>query len=280
MPGIAAIITSGSRFGTAFSALTGGTGGSGCSFATCLSPQLFWFRWCRHNVLVVFFVCMCVNAGMWFERFIIIAGGLVRDFLPSSWRVYHPTWVDIWTYIGTIGIFTSLFLLFIRFPPDDRDVGSEDGHTRGGPALWRVAGNRNRFPGVERSARDDQDSVRSQGLCHGSGVSERRCALRSRKARARCWLPAMGRVFAISDSRNGRRDGDRQIVAERLGSVWRNFGIPYRGAGRIWPVIDSLPAHVHGKPTEVSSPFQRFSRSCSSSRCFSPHFRRSLRGKS
>src|SRR5438046_8924563 len=60
---------------------------------------------------------MCVNAGMWFERFIIIAGGLIRDFLPSSWRVYHPTWVDIWTYIGTLGIFTSLFLLFIRFLP-------------------------------------------------------------------------------------------------------------------------------------------------------------------
>jgi molybdopterin-containing oxidoreductase family membrane subunit len=89
----------------------------GMLFCNILSPQLFWFRWCRHNVLVVFFVCMCVNAGMWFERFIIIAGGLVRDFLPSSWRVYHPTWVDIWTYIGTIGIFTSLFLLFIRFLP-------------------------------------------------------------------------------------------------------------------------------------------------------------------
>jgi len=89
----------------------------GMLFCNVLSPQLFWFRWCRHNVLVVFFVAMCVNAGMWFERFIIIAGGLARDFLPSSWRVYHPTWVDIWTYIGTIGIFTSLFLLFIRFLP-------------------------------------------------------------------------------------------------------------------------------------------------------------------
>jgi molybdopterin-containing oxidoreductase family membrane subunit len=89
----------------------------GMLFCNVLSPQLFWFRWCRHNVLVVFFVAMCVNAGMWFERFIIIAGGLVRDFLPSSWRVYHPTWVDIWTYIGTLGIFTSLFLLFIRFLP-------------------------------------------------------------------------------------------------------------------------------------------------------------------
>jgi Ni/Fe-hydrogenase subunit HybB-like protein len=89
----------------------------GMLFCNVLSPQLFWFRWCRYNVLVVFFVAMCVNAGMWFERFIIIAGGLARDFLPSSWRVYHPTWVDIWTYIGTLGIFTSLFLLFIRFLP-------------------------------------------------------------------------------------------------------------------------------------------------------------------
>jgi molybdopterin-containing oxidoreductase family membrane subunit len=57
------------------------------------------------------------SAGMWFERFIIIVGGLHRDFLTSSWRVFAPTWVDIWTFIGTIGIFTSLFLLFIRFLP-------------------------------------------------------------------------------------------------------------------------------------------------------------------
>jgi molybdopterin-containing oxidoreductase family membrane subunit len=60
---------------------------------------------------------MCVNAGMWFERFIIIVGGLHRDFLPSSWGLFIPTWVDIWTYIGTLGIFTSLFLLFVRYLP-------------------------------------------------------------------------------------------------------------------------------------------------------------------
>jgi molybdopterin-containing oxidoreductase family membrane subunit len=54
---------------------------------------------------------------MWFERFIIIVGGLHRDFLPSSWGMFYPTWVDIWTYIGTLGIFTSLFLLFVRFLP-------------------------------------------------------------------------------------------------------------------------------------------------------------------
>ena len=107
----------------------------GMLFCNCLSPQLFWFSWCRRNVFVVFFVCMCVNAGMWFERFIIIAGGLIRDFLPSSWRVFHPTWVDIWTYIGTIGIFTSLFPDFHSFSADDCHVRGEDGSARGGPAL-------------------------------------------------------------------------------------------------------------------------------------------------
>jgi Ni/Fe-hydrogenase subunit HybB-like protein len=89
----------------------------GMLFCNVLSPQLFWFRWCRRNIFVVYFVCMCVNAGMWFERFIIIVGGLHRDFLPSSWGLFIPTWVDIWTFIGTLGIFTSLFLLFVRFLP-------------------------------------------------------------------------------------------------------------------------------------------------------------------
>jgi hypothetical protein len=89
----------------------------GMLFCNMLSPQLFWFRWCRRNVYVVYFVCMCVNAGMWFERFIIIVGGLHRDFLPSSWGFFTATWVDCWTFIGTFGIFTSLFLLFIRFLP-------------------------------------------------------------------------------------------------------------------------------------------------------------------
>ena len=77
---------------------------------------------------------MCVNAGMWFERFIIIVGGLHRDFLPSSWGLFIPTWVDIWTFIGTFGIFLSLFLLFIRFLPMIAMCGSENRFARSGPA--------------------------------------------------------------------------------------------------------------------------------------------------
>ncbi len=86
---------------------------------TCnvLTPQIFWFRWCRRNLWVVFIGCMFVNMGMWFERFVIIVTSISRDFLPSSWGFFHPTWVDITTFVGTFGLFLSLFLLFIRFLP-------------------------------------------------------------------------------------------------------------------------------------------------------------------
>ncbi|MEO6054928.1 MAG: NrfD/PsrC family molybdoenzyme membrane anchor subunit [Chthoniobacterales bacterium] len=86
-------------------------------FCNVLAPQAFWFKWVRHNAWTVLVICMCVNAGMWFERFVIIGTTLQRDFFPSSWRLFHPTWVDIWTFIGTFGLFTTLFLLFIRFLP-------------------------------------------------------------------------------------------------------------------------------------------------------------------
>jgi molybdopterin-containing oxidoreductase family membrane subunit len=86
-------------------------------FCNVVAPQLFWFRFFRRHVLWVFVVCMFVNAGMWFERFVIIVTSLHRDFLPSSWNMYYPTWVDIWTFVGTFGIFLALFLLFIRWLP-------------------------------------------------------------------------------------------------------------------------------------------------------------------
>ena len=82
-----------------------------------LSPQLFWFKWCRENLWVVMGVSMCVNAGMWFERFVIIVTTLTRGFLPADWKYYNASWVDILTFMGTIGLFTSLFLLFLRFLP-------------------------------------------------------------------------------------------------------------------------------------------------------------------
>jgi Ni/Fe-hydrogenase subunit HybB-like protein len=86
---------------------------------TCnvISPQFFWFKKIRTNMLAVFILSIFVNIGMWFERFVIIVTSLHRDFLPSSWGYYRPTMVDILTFAGTFGLFLTLFLLFLRFVP-------------------------------------------------------------------------------------------------------------------------------------------------------------------
>jgi molybdopterin-containing oxidoreductase family membrane subunit len=86
-------------------------------FCNVVAPQAFWFKWCRSNLVVVMIVSMFVNIGMWFERFVIIVTTLPRMWLPGDWGNFSPTWVDIWTFIGTIGMFLALFLLFLRFLP-------------------------------------------------------------------------------------------------------------------------------------------------------------------
>ncbi|MBM3835185.1 MAG: hydrogenase [Verrucomicrobia bacterium] len=80
-------------------------------------PQLFWFKKVRTNMLLVFILSITVNIGMWFERFVIIATTLAREFMPSNWGYFIPTWVDIFTFVGTFGLFLTLFLLFMRYLP-------------------------------------------------------------------------------------------------------------------------------------------------------------------
>ena len=80
-------------------------------------PQIFWFKRMRTSLPVMFVASIFINIGMWFERFVIIASSLHRDFLPSSWGYFRPTFVDILTFFGTFGLFLTLFLLFIRFLP-------------------------------------------------------------------------------------------------------------------------------------------------------------------
>ncbi|PYR65116.1 MAG: hydrogenase [Acidobacteria bacterium] len=79
--------------------------------------QLFWFRKVRDNVVLLFILSLLVNVGMWLERFVIIVVSLHRDFLPSSWDMYEPTVWDFGMFTGTIGLFLSLFFLFVRLLP-------------------------------------------------------------------------------------------------------------------------------------------------------------------
>jgi molybdopterin-containing oxidoreductase family membrane subunit len=86
----------------------------GCNVIT---PQFLWIPWFRTNVLALWLIAIVVNIGMWLERYVIVVTSLHRDFLPSSWGMYHGTVWDYATFYGTLGLFLALFFLFIRFLP-------------------------------------------------------------------------------------------------------------------------------------------------------------------
>ncbi|MEY4594776.1 MAG: hypothetical protein RIQ47_1186, partial [Bacteroidota bacterium] len=76
-----------------------------------------WFKKIRTSLTATFILSIVVNIGMWFERFVIIVTSLHRDFLPSSWTMYSPTYIEVGIFVGTIGLFFTLFLIFSRVFP-------------------------------------------------------------------------------------------------------------------------------------------------------------------
>jgi Ni/Fe-hydrogenase subunit HybB-like protein len=86
-------------------------------FCNCVVPQTLWSKRVRTTPIVLWCVTIFVQIGMWFERYMLIVTSESRDFLPSSWREYRPSFVDISILVGTISFFLFLFLLFLRFVP-------------------------------------------------------------------------------------------------------------------------------------------------------------------
>ena len=83
-----------------------------------LSPQIFWIRKMRRNLVITFFMSILVNIGMWFERFVIIVTSVYRDYLPSAWSTYYrPTIWEVGFYLGTVGLFFTCYFLFAKFFP-------------------------------------------------------------------------------------------------------------------------------------------------------------------
>jgi molybdopterin-containing oxidoreductase family membrane subunit len=82
-----------------------------------LTIQALWFERVRASPLALFVVSVVVSIGMWLERFVIIVVSLSRDYLPSAWEMYSPTVWDWSLFIGTLGFFSALLFLFIRFLP-------------------------------------------------------------------------------------------------------------------------------------------------------------------
>jgi len=86
-------------------------------FCNCIIVQLFWMKKVRRNAWLAFGIVLFPSVGMWLERYIIIVSSVTRDYLPSSWGMFYPTWIDVLTFVGTFGVFSLMYLLFMRFLP-------------------------------------------------------------------------------------------------------------------------------------------------------------------
>lgn len=112
-------------------------------------PQLLWFKKLRRSIAFSVCVALVVCVGMWFERFVIIVTSLHRGYLPSSWTMFSPTWVDIGIFVGTLGFFFLLFLLYARSFPMIAQAEVKGGRCQ-------VSGNRYQETGVR-----EQESLNS-----------------------------------------------------------------------------------------------------------------------
>jgi len=84
---------------------------------TVIIPQLLWLPFVRRRQLLLFLISTGIIVGMWQERFVFVTSSLEHNSMPSSWGHYFPTFWDWAALAGTIGLFLTLFFLFLRFAP-------------------------------------------------------------------------------------------------------------------------------------------------------------------
>jgi molybdopterin-containing oxidoreductase family membrane subunit len=114
-------------------------------FCNGIAPQVLWSPKARRNIRLVWVVAFIVTIGMWLERFVIIPMSLMRNYLPSSDRMYVPTIWDFTMFFGTVGFFVFMMFLFIRYMPsitifEMKDLLHKLGGDRTEPAKQTVAG--------------------------------------------------------------------------------------------------------------------------------------------
>jgi len=105
-------------------------------------PQLLWFKKLRRSIAFSVCVALVVCVGMWFERFVIIVTSLYHGYLPSSWTMFSPTWVDIGIFVGTLGFFFLLFLLYARSFPMIAQAEVKGGRSQVSGLRSQVSGDR------------------------------------------------------------------------------------------------------------------------------------------
>jgi len=80
-------------------------------------PLLLWFKTVRRNMTALFLLCILVNVGMWFERFVIIVTSLTRAFNPANWFYYRMSITEVALIVGSFAWFFMFFLVFVRVLP-------------------------------------------------------------------------------------------------------------------------------------------------------------------
>ena len=80
-------------------------------------PQLLWFPAVRRRGWALFVISALVIIGMWCERFVIVVTSLHRNYMPSEWGNFTPTFWDWATLAGSVGLFLTLYFLIIRWLP-------------------------------------------------------------------------------------------------------------------------------------------------------------------
>jgi Ni/Fe-hydrogenase subunit HybB-like protein len=80
-------------------------------------PLALFFKKVRTHLPTLFVICLLINVGMWFERYVIIVSSVAHQFDPYMWRVYSPTFVEYGILVGSFCLFFFLFLLFVKFLP-------------------------------------------------------------------------------------------------------------------------------------------------------------------
>ncbi len=84
---------------------------------TALVPQALWLRSCRTGLAAPMLIGLGAAAGVWLDRFALVAGGLLHDHLPSTGPAYGPSLPEWTLLLGTAGLFAFALLLFARFVP-------------------------------------------------------------------------------------------------------------------------------------------------------------------
>ncbi len=80
-------------------------------------PQLLWLPTVRRSEILLLVISAGIIIGMWLERFVIVTPSLSYYYIPSYWGLFFPTLWDWAALAGTIGLFLTLFFLFLRFVP-------------------------------------------------------------------------------------------------------------------------------------------------------------------